>query len=134
MIEVVTAISVWEFAKHAGSWLTNLKRAKDERKKESVAALRKVVIAARQTSVYMRQLKDTGERSHQIESELSIHWTELGFALEDLGIPKLAKRCRIKGRHWAAPEKTDLQYLEKADVGLEKMEQLANEVLREINS
>lgn len=133
MIELVTAISVWELAKHGGSWLTNLKRAKGERKKESIAALRKVVIAARQTSVYMRRLKDIGERSHQKESELSMHWTELGFALEDLGIPKLAKRCHIKGRHWAAPEEVDLQYLEKADVGLEKMEKLANEVLREIS-
>ena len=61
-------------------------------------------------------------------------WTELGFALEDLGITKLAKRCRIKGKHWADPTKTDKEFLEKADVGLERMEQLANEVLREISS
>jgi hypothetical protein len=134
MIEVVTAISVWELAKHAGSWLTNLKRAKSERKKESVTALRKVVIAGRKTSVYIRQLKDTGKRSHQIESDLSAHWTELGFVLDNLGVPKLAKRCRIKGKHWSAPEETDMDYLEKADVGLEKMERLANEVLNEIKS
>jgi len=134
MFEVVTAISLWELVKHAGSWVTNLKRAKDARKKESVEALRKVVIAARQTSVYMRQLKDTGERSHQKESELSMLWTELGFALEDLGISKLSKRCQIKGKHWVDPVQTDREYLEKADVGLEKMEQLANEVLHEINN
>ena len=134
MFEVVTAISLWELVKHTGSWVTNLKRAKDARKKESVEALRKVVIAARQTSVYMRHLRDTGKRSHQKESELSMLWTELGFALEDLGISKLSKRCQIKGKHWADPEKTDREYLEKADVGLEKMEQLANEVLREINN
>jgi len=133
MFEVVTAISLWELVKHTGTWVTNLKRAKDSRKKESVDALRKVVIAARQTAVYMRQLKDTGEKSHKTESELSVLWTELGFALEDLGIDKLAKRCRITGKHWADPEKMDQEYLDKADVGLEKMERLANEVLQEIN-
>ena len=134
MIEVVTTISMWELIKHAGSWLRNLKNANDARKKESVRALRKVVIAARKTAVYMRQLNDTGSRSHQTEAEISVLWTELGFALEDLGITKLAKRCRIKGKHWADPTKTDKEFLEKADVGLERMEQLANEVLREISS
>ena len=125
---------MWELIKHAGSWLRNLKNANDARKKESVRALRKVVIAARKTAVYMRQLNDTGSRSHQTEAEISVLWTELGFALEDLGITKLAKRCRIKGKHWADPTKTDKEFLEKADVGLERMEQLANEVLREISS
>ena len=134
MIEVVTAISLWELVKHTGSWVTNLKRAKDTRKKESVEALRKVVIAARQTSVYIRQLKDTGERSHQRESELSILWTELGFALEDLGISKLSKRCQIQGKEWTASEQADRKYLEKAGASLEKMELLANKVLREINN
>ncbi len=133
MFEVVTAISLWELIKHTSSWVTNLKRAKDARKKESVEALRKVVIAARKSSVYMRQLRDAGKRCHQTESELSTLWTELGFALDDLGISKLAKRCQIKGKHWADPEKTDREYLEKADVGLEKMERLATELLHEIN-
>ena len=133
MFEVVTAISLWELVKHTGTWVTNLKRAKDSRKKESIDALRKVVIAARQTTVYMRQLKDTGEKSHKTESGLSVLWTELSFALEDLGIDKLAKRCRITGKNWADPEKMDQEYLDKADVGLERMERLANEVLQEIN-
>lgn len=132
MIEVVTAISLWELVKHAGSWVANLKRANTARKQQSVEALRKVIIASQRTSVYMRQLKDTGKRSHKVESELAQLWTELGFALEDLGIDKLAKRCRITGKRWADPEKMDTAYLEKADVGLERMEQLANEVLREI--
>lgn len=134
MIEVVTAISLWELVKHAGVWIANLKRAQAERKKESVEALRKVIVAARQTSVYMRQLKDTGKRSHRVESELSSLWTELSFSLEDLGMVKLAKRCHIKGKQWADPDKADREYLEKADVGLERMEQLANELLQEINS
>lgn len=132
MFEVITAISLWELVKHASSWIANLKRAKGERKKESVAALRKVVIAAQRTSVYTRQLRDTGKRSYKTEEELAALWTDLGFALDDLGVEKLAKRCRIKGRHWADPEKMDKAYLEKADVGLDRMEQLALEVLRGI--
>ncbi len=134
MIEVITAISLWELVKHTNSWISNLKRAKTARKKESVEALRRVVIAARKTSVYTRQLNETGKRSHKMESELSIVWTELGFSLEDLGIEKLAKRCRIKGKYWQDPGKSDKDYLEKADVGLERMEQLATGLLREIKN
>ncbi len=133
MIEILSEISLWELIKHAGKWVSNLKRAKDDRKKESVAALRRVIVAARKTAVYMRQLKETGKKSHATEAELSELWTELGFALQDLGIEKLAKRCDIKGKQWAQPEKMDITFLEKADIGLERMEQLANEVLREIN-
>jgi hypothetical protein len=134
MIEILTGISLWELVKHTGSWLVNLKRAKNARKQESIDALRKVVIAARRTSVYMRQLQETGKRSHETEAELAVLWTELGFALQDLGVTKLAKRCYIKGRQWADPSRFDKEFLEKADVGLEKMEQLANEVLLEVNS
>lgn len=132
MIEVVTAISLWELVKHAGSWVVNLQRARRSRKEESVDALRKVVIAARHTAVYMRQLQDTGQRSHQKEDELATLWTELSFALEDLGMDKLAKRCRIKGKEWAAPQSMDETYLDKADAGLERMEQLANALLQEL--
>jgi hypothetical protein len=82
----------------------------------------------------MRQLQETGRRIHETEAELAVLWTELGFALQDLGVDKLAKRCYIKGRQWADPNQMDKDYLEKADVGLEKMEQLANELLLEISS
>ncbi len=60
---------------------------------ESVDALRKVVNAERKTSVYMCQLKETGNRSHNTEAELAVVWTELSFALQDLGVSKLAKCC-----------------------------------------
>ena len=133
MIEIVTAISLWELTKHASRWLSNLKRAHMARKKESIDAMRKVIVAARKTTVYLRQLKDTGQRAHAVEAELSTHWTELSFALADLGIDALAKRCRIKGKEWAAPAQMDPVYLAKADVGLERMEQLATDLLRDIN-
>jgi hypothetical protein len=44
MIEVVTAISVWELAKHAGSWLTNLKRQKVNVKKKRAYPIKKTPI------------------------------------------------------------------------------------------
>lgn len=134
MIDVVTPKALWELVKHAGNWVRNLQRAKEERKKESVNALRKVITAARKTAVYIRQLNDTGIRSHEKESELSILWTELSFALEDLDIKNLANRCLIKGKHWADPQTIDKNTLKKADVSLDKMELLASEILREINS
>ena len=133
MFDVVTTISLWELLKHAGTWLANLKRASDARQRESRDALRKVVIASRETAVYMRQLNDTGVIDHAVERALSTKWSELGFALEDLGLDKLARRCRIKGQHWADPTRFDNAFLQKADVSLERMEQIANELLRKIN-
>jgi hypothetical protein len=131
-MEIFSEISLWELVKHIGRWLANLNRAQEKRKRESIDALRRVVVAARKTTVYMRQLKEKGRQSHKTEAELSVLWTELGFALEDLGMGKLAKRCSISGRRWAQPNRMDKEYLEKADVGLERMEQLANRLLRQI--
>ncbi len=133
MVDIVTSVSLWELVKHAMTWVVNLKRASNDRKLQSVDALRKVIIAAQRTSVYLRQIKDTGIKSHQMEAELSVLWTELSFKLEDLGIESLAKRCRIKGKHWTNPDAMDGNELEKSDVGLEKMEQLANEILRDVH-
>ncbi len=129
-MDLMTGTAWWELAKHAASWLTNLKRAKQARKRESIDALRKVVVAARRTAVYLRQMRDTGQRQHATESELTTLWTELGYALEDLGIEKLAKRCRITGKYWADPEDMDPVFLDKADVGLKRMEEIAELLLR----
>ncbi len=134
MIELVTTISLWELLKHTGSWISNLKRAKDERKKESIDALEKVVIASRKTGLYLRQREETGKSNLQTESELLLLWTELGLSLERLKVEKLAKRCRIKGKYWENPEKSDKKFITKADISLEKMEKLAMSILHEINS
>jgi hypothetical protein len=133
MFDVVTTVSLWELLKHASAWLRNLKKAGDARKRESRDALRKVVIVSRETSVYMRQLRDTGAKDYVVERSLSTQWSELGFELEDLGLNKLARRCRIKGQHWADPGRFDSAFLKKADISLERMEQLANGLLREID-
>lgn len=56
-------------------------------------------------------------------------WTELGFALEDIGITKLANRCQVKGEHWSNQKHYDENFLNKADVSLESMERQAREIL-----
>jgi hypothetical protein len=90
------------------------------------------VIAARHTQTYVRRLNDTANQDHKQEAKLSEMWTELGFRLADLGLSKLAKRCDIKGRYWADPKRFDDEFLQKADVGLERMEQLARQMLAQI--
>lgn len=128
----ISAGLLWDIFKHVRTWLTNLNRASEARKAQSVQALRDVVKASRETAVYMRQMRDTGHRDHQTETHLTLLWTELGYALKDLGIEKLARRCLIKGKDWSNPEHYDKAFLKKADVSLERMESLANAILRQI--
>lgn len=132
-MDILGSVSIWEILKHVRSWLTNLDRAGKERKQQSIRALREVVIASRETAVYMRQMQDTDARNHESEAHLSVLWTNLGFELQDIGIDKLAKRCQIKGKAWANPDHYDDDFLKKADVSLERMEKLANEILLQIN-
>ena len=131
---VISDIVLWALFRHLGSWLGNLSRARQQRKRESIEALRAVVIAARHTQAYLRQLDDTGRRNHATEANLAGLWTELGFRLNDLGLAKLAKRCDIRGRYWADPETLDADFLQRADIGLERMEQLARQLLAEIET
>ena len=126
---LITDISLWALIKHLKSWLTNLKRAGDERKRQSIEALRAVIIAARNTRTYLRKMTDTGKPDHAEEAKLAQKWTALGFVLKDLGLGALAKRCDITGRYWADPQQFDREFLDKADIGLERMEQLARQMV-----
>lgn len=132
-MEILSTKLLWEILKHAKSWLTNLDRASNDRKAQSVKAVRKVITASRETAVYIRSIKDTGQPNHETEARLSVLWTELGFELQDIGIHKLAKRCQIRGKHWADPHHYDQDFLQKADISLETMEKLANEILIQIS-
>ncbi|MFV1922484.1 MAG: hypothetical protein ACMZ63_07775 [Methylotenera sp.] len=132
MIEVLTPSALWELIKNASRWLVNLRRASKARQLESITALRKVLLAARKTTVYLRQLDDTKKRDYSREAELTTLWTELSFALEDLNVPKLAKRCSINGKQWADPKSMNNDFLDKADAGLERIEQLANQLLAQL--
>ncbi len=132
-MENISTGLLWDIFKHAGSWLRNLNRAGEERKRQSIRALRDIISASRETAVYLNHIDKNGIRDLQTESHLAVLWTELGFALEDLGINKLAKRCQIKGKHWANPDHYDNEFIKKADISLDRMEKLAKEILREIN-
>ena len=129
---VISDISLWQLFRHLSQWLGNLSRAKQQRQHESIEALRAVVVAARHTQVYLRQLDDTGKQDHASEAQLATLWTELGFRLGDLGLSKLAKRCDIRGRYWTNPDMLDKDFLKRADIGLERMEQMALQLLAEI--
>jgi len=129
----LTEIALWDLIKHAATWIVNLRRASDKRKQESIVAVRQIITVSRETAVYIRKLNHTGNRDYNNESRLSIVWTELSFMLQDLGINKLAKRCQIKGKYWSNPEHYDQEFLERADVKLERMEGLARKILADIN-
>ncbi|MCP4386965.1 MAG: hypothetical protein GY802_01605 [Gammaproteobacteria bacterium] len=129
---LVTDISLRELFRHLGLWLSNLRRAGDERKRQSIKALRAVIIAARNTKTYLRKMHDTAQQDHSQEAKLAQKWTGLGFVLKDLGLGALAKRCDITGRYWADPEQFDREFLDRADVGLARMEQLARQLVAEI--
>jgi len=125
---------LWELFKHLRQWLVNLDRASEQRQRESIAALRSVTVAARGTRVYLRRIADTGSADHAEEARLSQMWTELGFKLKDLGLGALAKRCDVTGRYWSDPAQFERRFLDKADVGLERMEQLARQMVARIES
>ena len=129
----ISAGLLWDIFKHVRSWLANLDRASDGRKQQSIRALRDVISASRETAVYIRHVNVNGARAHKTESHLSLLWTELGFALEDLKLNKLAKRCQIKGKQWSDPEHYDDDFIKKADISLERMERLAREILQHLN-
>ena len=128
----ITSVTLWVLFKNASSWLTNLKRASEARKVESRAAVRKIITASRETAVYIRRFNELGRSFHKTEARLSVLWTELGFELQNLGIEKLAKRCRIKGKYWSNPYHYEDEFIEKADISLDRMEQLAREILADI--
>jgi len=129
---VITAGTLWEIFRHSYQWLANLRRAKTARKKESVQALREVILASRRTTVYIGQLRDTGQRDHEKEAVLSELWTRLAFTLEDLGLEKLAEKCKIKGKQWADPAYSDAAFLARADNKLETIENLAEGILADM--
>ena len=117
---------------HLKQWVSNLHRAKQQRKQESKQALRAVILVVRETTVYLRSLKEGQQKSIAKEERLSLSWTQLAFALEDLGLDKLASRCRIKGRYWASPADYDQHFLERAGMRLADIERMAQRSLKEL--
>lgn len=118
---------------HIVRWLANLGRANAARKQASIAAVREVILVARRTATYLRHVEQTGQQDVKQEQDLAERWTRLGFAMQDLGLSKLAKRCDIRGRAWADPAQFTPEFIEKADVSLESIERLAAQALRDVN-
>ncbi|MDJ0778045.1 MAG: hypothetical protein QNJ85_09295 [Gammaproteobacteria bacterium] len=131
---ILTEAGLWALLRHAGRWLANLRRAGRKRRLESRAALRAVIMAARRTRAYVRNLERQRTADPAIEADLAELWTTLGFRLQDIGLGSLAKRCDIKGREWADPAQLDPAFLARADVSLERMEQLARGLLAELET
>lgn len=123
-----------ELLRHLGTWLSNLQRAGARRQRESIEALRAVVIAARHTQAYLRGRDKRKRQDHTEEARLAGMWTELGFRLSDLDLTRLAKRCDINGRYWANPDQFDDEFLHRADIGLARMEQLARQLIAGIEA
>jgi hypothetical protein len=132
VVTAVTAATFTETIKHVRKWLSNLSRATPERKQQSIDALRKVILAVRETRVYIRHLNDTGERERADETHLAFLWTELGFTLRDLNLNTLARRCEIKGKYWSDPTHYDQEFLDMADIKLDSIERSAAELLNGI--
>lgn len=133
-MEGLSAKLLWDIFKHVRSWLANLDRASEARKRQSVEALRRVVTAARQTAVYIGHLEESGLREHSFERRLAALWTELGFELKDLGIDGLAAKCQMRGRLWSDSGRRDRDFLARADASLERIERTALEILDDMES
>jgi len=121
----VTAADLIGVLTHVKRWISNLNRAGKERKAESRKALRSVILAVRETEVYVRHIKEGGRKSIRTERDLSLRWTELSFELEDIGLAKLSTRCRVTGKYWADPGKFDKSFLDELADKLHVIEQLS---------
>lgn len=119
----ITAADLISLLTHVKRWISNLSRAGKDRKAESRKALRSVILAVRETEIYIRHIKDGGGKSIKTERELSLRWTELSFELEDIGLNKLANRCRVTGKYWADPKKFSTSFLDSLADKLNQIEQ-----------
>ena len=133
MIEV-SSRALWELTKHIATWVANLSRAHELRQKQSINALRKVILASRETTFYLSQYRKTQQPNPYTEKQLSLLWTELGFELSDLNLDKLAERCQQIGRSWANPKELDFVLLSRVQAGLYKLEKTAEHLLKRLDS
>lgn len=131
-LENIGASEILNIITHIKKWVTNLLRAKAKRKQQSKEALRAVINAVRETTIYLRIIRETGKKSIKKERELSLLWTDLSFKLEDIRLKKLAESCMKLSRYWADPADFDQSFLKKAGNRLEDIEQLAQASLVKI--
>ena len=125
---------IFAFVNHVGSWVTNLLRAREERKRESREALKAVIMAIVETQIYLRVLRKRGKRakSEETEKDLALKWTELSLKVRELKLEKLTKRCEEIGKYWADPALLDKDFNEKIDNKLKELETRVKTVLDKI--
>lgn len=114
-------------AKGILDWLTRLAKTSGEEKKKCLTAVEEVVGAVRRTEAYCRA-RDAGHTDIRTEGDLAEMWTRIGYSLRSVGATALAKRCDVKGRYWANPEKFSDEWWDAADIGLDSVEKLAHQI------
>lgn len=119
----------YEMIEGVFEWLKSLDSTSEKKRKDSVDALRSVVLAIRETSNYLNS-KDTN--NYIIEKKLSNSWTELSFKLKDLDMSMLAKKCFLKGKYWSNPEDYNSKNISQSVISLDMMEHLATKQLKAI--
>lgn len=121
---------------HIKKWVTNLLRAKEERKRESREALEAVILAVRETKIYLRDLRERGKKAKSIKTEkdLALIWTKLSFKVRSIKLEKLADSCNTLGKYWADPADFSKELL-NSDViydRLSDIENIANNSLKQL--
>lgn len=123
--DIAARTAVSSLTGHLLRWISNLSRAGKQRKLESRASLKRVLLAVRKTAVYRRSLDEGAAKNYERESDIAMEWTALAVELEQLGLAKLAKKCRVMGWHWEQPGRFDADFLHKAGVRFDEVERLA---------
>lgn len=132
MTNIDKVIELWPVIINLKKWIANLKRAKDARKKESIDALRQLILTVRTTNVYIKTIP-SNKRNYEKENELSMEWTKLGFELKDLGIEKASKKCEEYGKYWSRVMLLDELTINKIQDGMTVLELEANLIINETN-
>lgn len=122
-----SAGTVTTLSKEVIKCLRRLVDGSAKRQSACLDAIEKVVVGVRKTEAYCRA-RSTGNRNLRTEGDLAAMWTEIGFALQRVGVPSLAKRCDVKGRYWANSERFSNEWWDSADIGLDSVEALARRV------
>lgn len=119
---------------HIKKWVTNLLRAKKERKKQSKEALEAVILAIIETQIYLGDIKERGKKakSKKIEKNLALLWTGLSLKVRSIKLEKLAASCKDLGKYWVDPSLVSKDFIEGLKCNLSEVEKLAENILDQI--
>lgn len=128
---LIEAVGALQFSKdvatHILKWLTNLRRANKDRRRESLKAVNKIVALIRKTTAYSRGLRD-GKQDFGTEAMLAEQWSDLAHDLAELKLVSLAKKCDLTGRFWADAAQFTPDFLTQADISFQSVERLARDL------